>query len=159
MQAMINKELGTFGSCHCRMNSVRNAGIKGVREFVSVMVEYLFYGVSSKIGVVNNKGEIKEKHDDTIYLYISGNQKKFTKKVRKALYYRIKYHIDRNEYFFKLLWQMFYYVFGVDFYMINKSNKNDSWLLLIDKALLFIEKGKSMNVLEKCIRWQYDVFQ
>ncbi|MDE5771776.1 MAG: hypothetical protein K2I06_09155, partial [Ruminococcus sp.] len=159
IQAMVNKELGTFGSCHCRMNSVRSVGIKGVREFVSIMVEYLFYGVSSKIGVVNNKGEIKEKHDDTIYLYISGNQKKFTKKVKEALYYRIKYHLDRNEYFFKLLWQMFYYVFGVDFYMINKSNKNDSWLFLIDKTLLLIEKGKSMNVLEKYIRWQYDVFQ
>ncbi|MDE6427204.1 MAG: hypothetical protein K2K89_13865 [Ruminococcus sp.] len=159
IQTMVNKELGTFGSCHYKMNSVRNFEINEVREFVSVMVEYLFYGVSSKIGVVNNKGEIKEKHDDTIYLYISGNQKKFTKKVKEALYYRIKYHLDRNEYFFKLLWQMFYYVFGVDFYMINKSNKNDSWLLLIDKALLFIEKGKSMNVIEKYIRWQYDIFQ
>lgn len=159
MQAMINKELGTFGSCHCRMNSVRNFEIDEVREFVSVMMEYLFYGVSSKIGAVNNKGELKEVYDDAVYLYISGNQKKFTKKVKESLYYRIKYHLDRNDYFFKLLWQMFYYVFGVDFYMINKSNKNDSWLLLIDKVFLLIEKGQSMNVLEKYIRWQYDVFQ
>lgn len=159
LQARINKELGTFGSCHCRMNSVRNNKIKEVREFISVMIEYLFYGVNSKIGKVNDKGELKEVYDDTVYLYISGNQKRFTEKTRKALYCRIKYHIDRDEYFFKLLWQLFYYVFGVDFCMINKINKNDYWLFLIDRTLLLIEKGYTINVLEKYIGWQYDIFQ
>lgn len=125
LQIRINKELGTFGSCHCKTNSIINTRIKDLREFISVIVEYLFYGVSTKIGIINNKGELKEIYDDIIYLYISGNQKKFTKKVKTALYYRIEYHLNRNEYFFKLLWQLFYYVFGVDFYMLNDSNKNN----------------------------------
>lgn len=158
-QVRVNKEQGTFGSCHCRMNSVKNPEIDEVRKFISIMVEYLFYGVSSKIGVVDNKNELKEKHDDTIYLYISGKQKKFTKKTKSALYYRIKYHLDKNEYFFKMLWQLFYYVFGMDFYMLNNVNKNNDWLKLIDKTLLLIENGKSMDILEKYISWKYDILQ
>lgn len=159
LQVRINKELGTFGSCHYKTNSVINIRIKDLREFISVIVEYMFYGVSTKIGIINNKGELKEIYDDIIYLYISGNQKKFTKKVKTALYYRIEYHLNRNKYFFKLLWQLFYYVFGVDFYMLNDSNKNNEWLNLINKTFLLIENGKSMDMLKKYVSWQYDIFQ
>lgn len=50
LQIRVNKEIGTFGSCHCMMNSVKTDNIKDVRQFISVIIDFLFYGVSTKKG-------------------------------------------------------------------------------------------------------------
>lgn len=156
LQIRVNKEIGTFGSCHCMMNSVKADNIKDVRQFIAVIIDFLFYGVSTKKGRDIGNEETKEVWSDIIYKYINGEQKKFSVKVKEALYYRIKHHLKNTEYFSKLLWQMFYYVFGVDLYMLNNFNSKEKWCDLFNEIFDIILQGGSMNELEVFVKWKYN---
>lgn len=180
LQARVNIEIGTFGSCHCKKNSVRTNRITDMRELIKVMVEYLFYGVSTKIGKEDDNcfssKKLKEIRSDIIYKYLNGEQKKFTNHVRNALYYRIKYYLYPNEridgkettispqQFGELLWQFFYYAFGIDFYMLRMDSSDDCirkehWCELVQMIFSTIMHKGTMPELERMVNKKFVEFQ
>ena len=180
LQARVNIEIGTFGSCHRKKNSVRTNRITDMRELIRVMVEYLFYGVSTKIGKEDDNcfssKKLKEIRSDIIYKYLNGEQKKFTNHVRNALYYRIKYYLYPNErldgkeatispqQFGELLWQFFYYAFGIDFYMLRMDSSDDCirkehWCELVQMIFSAIMHKGTMPELERMVNKKFVGFQ
>lgn len=180
LQACINIEIGTFGSCHCKKNSVRTNRITDMRELIRVMVEYLFYGVSTKIGKEDDNcfssQKLKEIRSDIVYKYLNGEQKKFTNHVRNALYYRIRYYLYPNErldgkettilpqQFGELLWQFFYYAFGIDFYMLRMDNSDDRtrkeyWCELMRMIFKKIMCNETIYELDRMVNKKFVEFQ
>lgn len=176
LQARVNIEIGTFGSCHCKKNSVRTSRITDVRELIRVMVEYLFYGVSTKIGKEDDNcfssQKLKEIRSDIVYKYLNGEQKKFTNHVYDALKYRVRYYLYPNErsdgketttspqQFGELLWQFFYYAFGIDFYMLRMDNSDDRtrkeyWYELVCKVFKKIMNKRAMPELDKMLNQEF----
>ncbi len=176
LQARVNIEIGTFGSCHCMKNSVRTNKITNSRELIGTMVEYLFYGVSTKIGKedpnCSSSQKLKEIRSDIVYKYLNGEQKKFTNHVRNALYYRIRYYLYPNErldgkettilpqQFGELLWQFFYYAFGIDFYMLRMGSSDDRtrkeyWYELVCKVFKKIMNKRAMPELDKMLNQEF----
>lgn len=176
LQIRVNDEIGTFGSCHCKGISVRMHRIKDVRELLKVMIEFLFYGVSTKIGKKDENRLIKEIRSDIVYKYLNGEQKKFTDSIRNALYYRVRYSLYPREradgketvispqQFGELLWQFFYYAFGADFYMLRMDNSDDRirkeyWCDLVKMIFSMIMQGKTMQELDKMVNRKFVRFQ
>lgn len=180
LQARVNIEIGTFGSCHCKKNSVRTNRITDMRELIRVMVEYLFYGVSTKIVKEDDNcfssQKLKEIRSDIVYKYLNGEQKKFTNHVRNALYYRIRYYLYPNErldgkemtilpqQFGELLWQFFYYTFGIDFYMLRMDNSDDRtrkeyWCELMRMIFKKIMCNKTIYELDRMVNKKFVGFQ
>lgn len=180
LQARVNIEIGTFGSCHCKKNSVKTNRITDMRELIRVMVEYLFYGVSTKIGKEDDNcfssQKLKEIRSDIVYKYLNGEQKKFTNHVRNALYYRIRYYLYPNErldgkettilpqQFGELLWQFFYYTFGIDFYMLRMDNSDDRtrkeyWCELMRMIFKKIMCNKTIYELDRMVNKKFVGFQ
>lgn len=180
LQARVNIEIGTFGSCHCKKNSVKTNRITDMRELIRVMVEYLFYGVSTKIGKEDDNcfssQKLKEIRSDIVYKYLNGEQKKFTNHVRNALYYRIRYYLYPNErldgkettilpqQFGELLWQFFYYTFGIDFYMLRMDNSDDRtrkeyWYELVCKVFKGIMNNRTIPELDEMLNQEFVMLQ
>lgn len=176
LQARVNIEAGTFGSCHCKKNSVRTNRITDMRELIRVMVEYLFYGVSTKIGKEDDNcfssQKLKEIRSDIVYKYLNGDQKKFTNHVRDALYYRVKYYLYPNErfegkettisprQFGELLWQFFYYIFGMDFYMLrmdssDNQTRKEHWCELMHMVFEIIMHEGTMPELDRMVNKKF----
>lgn len=180
LQARVNIEIGTFGSCHCKKNSVRTNRITDMRELIRVMVEYLFYGVSTKIVKEDDNcfssQKLKEIRSDIVYKYLNGEQKKFTNHVRNALYYRIRYYLYPNErldgkemtilpqQFGELLWQFFYYAFGIDFYMLRMDSSDDRtrkeyWCELMRMIFKKIMCNETIYELDRMVNKKFVEFQ
>lgn len=176
LQARVNIEIGTFGSCHCKKNSVRTNRITDMRELIRVMVEYLFYGVSTKIGKEDDNcfssQKLKEIRSDIVYKYLNGEQKKFTNHVYDALKYRVRYYLYPNErsdgketttspqQFGELLWQFFYYAFGIDFYMLRMDNSDDRtrkeyWCELMRMIFKKIMNEETMSELDRMVNKKF----
>lgn len=176
LQARVNIEIGTFGSCHCKKNSVRTNRFTDMRELIRVMVEYLFYGVSTKIGKEYDNcfssQKLKEIRSDIVYKYLNGKQKKFTNHVYDALKYRVRYYLYPNErsdgkettispqQFGELLWQFFYYAFGIDFYILRMDNSDDRtrkeyWYELVCKVFKKIVNKRAMPELDKMVNKKF----
>lgn len=151
-----NQKLGTFGSCHCMFNSLRTKKVNNFRQFVSVTMDFLFGGVATKKGCDIGGGYTKEIRSDIIYKYINEAQKDFTVKVMEALYYRIKYHFSKNSFFYKMVWQLFYYVFGIDLYMLDNEKSENKWLDLFDGIFKIARKSGSMEDIRMFVKWKYD---
>ena len=180
LQARVNIEIGTFGSCHCKKNSVRTNRITDMRELIRVMVEYLFYGVSTKIVKEDDNcfssQKLKEIRSDIVYKYLNGEQKKFTNHVRNALYYRVRYYLYLNErlegkettilsqQFGELLWQFFYYAFGIDFYMLRMDSSDDRtrkeyWCELMRMIFKKIMCNETIYELDRMVNKKFVEFQ
>ncbi len=176
LQARVNIEIGTFGSCHCMKNSVRTNKITNSRELIGTMVEYLFYGVSTKIGKEDDNcflsQKLKEIRSDIVYKYLNGEQKKFTNHVYDALKYRVRYYLYPNErsdgketttspqQFGELLWQFFYYAFGIDFYMLRMDNSDDRtrkehWCELMRMIFKKIMNEETMSELDRMVNKKF----
>ena len=135
LQLKMDKELILFGRFRIYQKEIDTP-----RKLIAEMIDFIFYGVSAKVGraeLVLRGGKeheiLTEVSRDYISKYVSGEQKKFTVAVKTALYYRIKYSFENREHFASLLWQFLYYAFSLDFYMIES---NEDWLRLV-KELLF----------------------
>lgn len=180
LQVRVNIEIGTFGSCHCKKNSVKTNRITDMRELIRVMVEYLFYGVSTKIGKEDDNcfssQKLKEIRSDIVYKYLNGEQKKFTNHVHNALYYRVRYYLYPNErldgketttspqQFGELLWQFFYYAFGIDFYMLRMDNSDDRtrkeyWYELVCKVFKRIMNNRTIPELDEMLNQEFVMLQ
>lgn len=180
LQARVNIEIGTFGSCHCMKNSVRTNRITNSRELIRVMVEYLFYGVGTKIGKEYDNcfssQKLKEIRSDIVYKYLNGKQKKFTNHVYDALKYRVRYYLYPNErsdgketttspqQFGELLWQFFYYTFGIDFYMLRMNNSDDRtrkeyWYELVCKVFKRIMNNRTIPELDEMLNQEFVMLQ
>lgn len=119
-------------------------------------MDFLFYGVYAKIGRADEKGNLTEVWRDYITKYISGEQDKFTKTVKDAVYSRIKYNLENNEYFESLLWQFMYYVFGIDFYMVSSQKE---WLFLVEQMLKDVMENKTVSDIREHMQMIFDSFQ
>lgn len=151
LQARTDKELVSFG-CFKPYNKV----IDEPRKLVTEMMDFLFYGVYAKVGRVDEKGNLTEVWRDYISKYISGEQQKFTMAVKDAVYNRIKYNLENNEYFESLLWQFMYYVFGIDFYMVRSQRL---WLFLVDIILKDVMENKSVSDIKEHMQMIFDRWQ
>lgn len=150
-QARIDKEITSFG-CFKPYNKV----IDEPRKLVTEIMDFLFYGVYAKIGRADEKGNLTEVWRDYITKYISGEQDKFTKTVKDAVYNRIKYNLENNEYFESLLWQFMYYVFGIDFYMVSSQKE---WLFLVEQMLKDVMENKTVSDTKEHMQMIFDSFQ
>lgn len=180
LQARVNIEIGTFGSCHCMKKSVRTNKITNSRELIGTMVEYLFYGVSTKIGKedpnCSSSQKLKEIRSDIVYKFLNGKQKKFTNHVYDALKYRVRYYLYPNErsdgketttspqQFGELLWQFFYYAFGIDFYMLRMDNSDDRtrkeyWYELVCKVFKRIMNNRTIPELDEMLNQEFVMLQ
>lgn len=180
LQARVNIEIGTFGSSHCMKNSVRTNKITNSRELIGTMVEYLFYGVSTKIGKedpnCSSSQKLKEIRSDIVYKFLNGKQKKFTNHVYDALKYRVRYYLYPNErsdgketttspqQFGELLWQFFYYAFGIDFYMLRMDNSDDRtrkeyWYELVCKVFKRIMNNRTIPELDEMLNQEFVMLQ
>lgn len=148
LQARADKEIVTFGYFNT-YKKVITEPLKLIKE----MMDFLFYGVYAKVGRVDEKRNLTEVWRDYISKYISGEQKKFTDAVKDALYNRIKYNLQNNEYFESLLWQFMYYAFSIDFYMINKK---EDWLSLVEKILEDVMRNKTMPDIKEHMQFIFD---
>lgn len=150
-QARIDKEITSFG-CFKPYNKV----IDEPRKLVTEIMDFLFYGVYAKIGRADEKGNLTEVWRDYITKYISGEQDKFTKTVKDAVYNRIKYNLENNEYFKSLLWQFMYYVFSIDFYMVSSQKE---WLFLVEQMLKDVMENKTVSDIREHMQMIFDSFQ
>ncbi len=150
LQARIDKELASFG-CYKSFSKK----IEDVRELITEMMQFLFNGVCAKIGFVDEKGYLKEVWRDCITKYVNGEQIKFTKTIKQAVLYRVKYHFEYSDYFEILLWQLMYYIFGIDFYML-RNGKNELWLYLVDKILDDVVKNYTVQEIKEHMQMVHD---
>lgn len=151
LQARTDKELVSFGSF-----KTYNKVIDEPRKLITEMMDFLFYGVYAKVGRVDEKGNLTEVWRDYISKYISGEQQKFTKTVKDAVYNRIKCNLENNEYFKSLLWQFMYYVFSIDFYMVRSQKL---WLFLVDIILKDVIENKSVSDIREHMKMIFDRWQ
>ena len=151
LQARTDKELTSFG-CFKPYNKV----IDEPRKLVTEIMDFLFYGVYAKVGRVDENGNLTEVWRDYISKYISGEQQKFTMAVKDAVYNRIKYNLENNEYFESLLWQFMYYAFGIDFYMVKEK---EEWSSLVDTMLKDVMKNKSVSDIREHMQMIFDRWQ
>lgn len=151
LQARTDKELASFG-CFKPYNKI----IDEPRKLVTEMMDFLFYGVYAKVGRDNGNGNLTEVWRDYISKYISGEQQKFTKTVKDAVYNRIKYNLENNEYFESLLWQFMYYVFGIDFYMVRSQKE---WLDIVEQMLKDVMENKSVSEIREHMQMIFDRWQ
>lgn len=151
LQSRIDEELVSFG-CFKPYNKV----IDEPRKLVTEIMDFLFYGVYAKVGRVDENGNLTEVWRDYISKYISGEQQKFTMTVKDAVYNRIKYNLENNEYFESLLWQFMYYVFGIDFYMVKEK---EEWSSLVDTMLKDVMKNKSVSDIREHMQMIFDRWQ
>lgn len=151
LQARIDKKLVLFGRF-----KPYNRVIDEPRKLITEMMDFLFYGVYAKVGRVDEKGNLTEVWRDYISKYISGEQQKFTIAVKDAVYNRIKYNLENNEYFESLLWQFMYYAFGMDFYMVKCKKV---WLTLIKIMLNDVMQKKSVLDIKEHMQLIFDRWQ
>lgn len=149
IQVRINKELGTFGCTHYRMNSVRKHDINNTRELVVLLEDYLFYKVN-----IYDEGTINPSIA-SMKLFTSGKQKTFTEYVKDGIIKHISYQLEKNNCFQELIWQFYCYAFGIDFYMLRSDEMTGAWTELIEYTLDIIEAGFSITKIEKCIHRRY----
>lgn len=149
IQVRINKELGTFGCSHYRMNTVRKQDIKDTRELVALLEDYLFYKVNFYDESTINTSIASMK------LYTSGKQKTFTEPVKDGIIKHISYQFKNNNCFYEQVWQFYCYAFGIDFYMLRSDAKTKAWTELIIYTLDMIEAGFTVARIEKCIHKKY----
>lgn len=150
LQARIDKELAFFG---CYKSFSKKIGDD--HELINEMMKFLFNGVCAKIGFVDEKGYLKEVWRDCITKYVNGEQIKFTKTIKQAIFYRVKYHFEYSDYFEILLWQFMYYVFGIDFYML-RNGKNELWLHLVDKMLDDVVRNYTVQEIKEHMQMIHD---
>lgn len=157
LQIDINKHLGTFGCCCYRMNSVKKKNISDTHELIVTMYRYLFYSTDyGNTGKSNN-------NDKSLYYYLIGRHKNFNTKIKCEMLDRIIKHIDRDEnkkiysYFMNLIWQFYYYAFGIDFFMLREIENGIKWYNLIEKTLDMAVEGKSVSEIEENLRQEYFV--
>ena len=164
LEVRFRLEKGTFGCFHSQYQFMTHH-TTDIREFIKIMVEYLFYGKCNIVGTKteenNGKLEYKIYHRDTIYKYLTNQQEKFTNKVSDALYYRIRYFLNPEMQIGKLyanltpsefieqLWQLFYYVFRVDFYMLRNEEYISSWEEMIAKLFSAAVQTQSIQTLQR----------
>ena len=174
LEVRFRLEKGTFGCFHSQYQFMTHH-TTDIREFIKIMVEYLFYGKSNIVGTKteenNGKLEYKIYHRDTIYKYLTNQQEKFTNKVSDALYYRILYFLNPEMQIGKLyanltpsefieqLWQFFYYVFRVDFYMLRNEEYISSWEEMIAKLFSVAVQTQSIQTLQRMTEQFYIRFQ
>ena len=158
LQVKIDKELILFGRFRIYQKEIDTP-----RKLIAEMIDFIFYGVSAKVGraeIVLRGGKeheiLTEVSRDYISKYVNGEQKKFTVAVKTALYYRIKYSFENREHFASLLWQFLYYAFSLDFYMIES---NEEWLRLVKELLEGVESGKSMAYIREDMQMLFDQWQ
>lgn len=149
IQVRINNELGTFGCCHYRMNTVRKKDIKDTRELVALLEDYIFYKVNFYDESTINTSIASMK------LYTSGKQKTFTEPVKDGIIKHISYQLNNNNCFYEQIWQFYCYAFGIDFYMLRSDAKTEAWTELIIYTLDMIEAGFPIARIEKCIHKKY----
>ena len=175
LEVRLHTEKGTFGCFHCR-HRFMNHHTTDLRDFVQIMIRYLFYGKSNVIG----KEASDHKHPnwkykltrrDTVYKYLTGQQDSFTNKVSEALYYRILYclHPEKRfndidialspSQFIDQLWQLFYYVFQVDFYMLRDTKRIPLWEDMIRKLFSAAVDTENMQTLQSMAEQFYIRFQ
>ena len=158
LQVKMDKELILFGRFRIYQKEIDTP-----RKLIVEMIDFIFYGVSAKVGraeIVLRGGKeheiLTEVSRDYISKYVSGEQKKFTVAVKTAMYYKIKYSFENKEYFASLLWQFLYYAFGLDFYMVES---NEDWLRLVKDLLEGVESGKSMAYIREDMQMLFDQWQ
>lgn len=158
LQVKMDKELILFGRFRIYQKEIDTP-----RKLIAEMIDFIFYGVSAKVGraeLVLRGGKeheiLTEVSRDYISKYVSGEQKKFTVAVKTALYYRIKYSFENREHFASLLWQFLYYAFSLNFYMIES---NEDWLRLVKELLEGVESGKSMAYIREDMQMLFDQWQ
>ena len=55
-----------------------------------------------------------------------------------------------------MVWQLFYYVFGIDLYMLDNEKSENKWLDLFDGIFKIARKSGSMEDIRMFVKWKYD---
>ena len=158
----------------CRYDKFLMPRVQTRKDFVNNMILFLFSGIVSKAGRRNSEDNEKfnysEKENDTILKYLSDTKDSVKLSARRIenLLNRVKYYlyperrISEKEtavpaQFISRLWQLYIYVFGIDFSVLipdeNDSEdechqKKEDWCTLVEMTLSRLDS--EMTVSEFC---------
>ena len=151
--------------------------INSAHDFVQVMIEILFSGIVSKKGLRKGKNMYEEVPDRSISNYLKNPAKQFKESLREGLVNRVEYYLsskspydkvlDENR-FVDLLWILYEYAFGIDFYMLRLQEQDDRstidlkkwhWTELLTNTLTCFIKNDSVPVLKDTIHRQFHKLQ